>query len=87
MKFGAKKLFKKELDVSLRAITSEICKKLTDDRIKHAPELYKIATSKIENKNLKKALESDVANDVADDVVEKTRKNSKKNRCKCSFWL
>ena len=56
MKFGAKKLFKKELDVSSRTITSEISKKLTDDRRKHALELYKIGTSKIKNKNLKKNL-------------------------------
>ena len=57
MQFGAKNLFKKGLDVSSRAITSEISKKLIDEGIKHAPELYKIGTSKIKNKNLKKALD------------------------------
>lgn len=46
MKFGKEKLFKKGLDFGSRAITSEIGKKLIDEGIKHAPELYKISTSK-----------------------------------------
>ena len=74
MKFGAKNLFNKRIDVGSRAITSEIGKKLTDERIKDAPELYKIGTSKIKNKNLKKALESDAGNY----IVEETRKKAKK---------
>ena len=72
-----KNLFEKDVgsrDIGLRAVTSEIGKKLIDERIKHAPELYKIGTSKIKNKNLKKALESDVANY----IVEETRKKAKK---------
>ena len=73
MKFRAKKIFEKRLDVGLRAITSEIRKKLIDEVIKHAPELYEIDTSKIKNKNLKKSLESDVANY----IVEKTQKKAK----------
>ena len=74
MQFGAKNLFKKGLDVGSRAITPEISKKLIDEEIKHAPELYKIGTSKIKNKNLKKALESDVATY----IVEETRKKAQK---------
>ena len=74
MKFGAKNLFNKRIDVGSRAITSEIGKKLTDERIKDAPELYKIGTSKIKNKNLKEALESDAGNY----IVEETRKKAKK---------
>ena len=74
MQFGAKNVFKKGLDVGSRAITSEISKKLIDEGIKHAPELYKIGTSKIKNKNLKKALESDVATY----IVEETRKKAQK---------
>ena len=58
MKSGVKNLLKKGLDVHSRAITSEITsktsrKKLIDEGIKHAPELYKIGTSKIKNKNSK----------------------------------
>ena len=62
MKFGAKNLFNKGIDVGSRAITSEIGKKLIDERIKDAPELYKIGTFRIKNRNLKKALESDAGN-------------------------
>ena len=62
MKFGAKSLFNKGIDVGSRAITSKIGKKLIDERIKDAPELYKIGTFKIKNRNLKKALESDAGN-------------------------
>ena len=74
MKFGAKNLFKKGLDVSSRVITSEIAKNLIDEGIKYAPELYKIGTSQIKNKNLKKALLSDVANY----IVEETHKKAKR---------
>ena len=74
MQFRANKLFKKGLDVGSRAITSEIGKKLIDKGVKHAPGLYKIGTSKIKNKNLKKVVESDVANY----IVEETRKKAKK---------
>ena len=85
MKFRAKKLFQKGLDVNPWALTSEIGKKLINEGIKHAPELYKIGTSKIKNNNLKKALESDFANY----VVEKTHKKAKKKKkgSKSSLWL
>ena len=76
MKFRAKKLFQKGLDVNPWVLTSEIGKKLINEGIKHAPELYKIGTSKIKNNNLKKALESDFANY----VVEKTHKKAKKKK-------
>ena len=74
MKFGVKELFKKGLDVGLRALTSEIGQKLINEEIKHAPQLYKIGTFKVKNNNLKKGLECDVAND----IVEETRKKTKK---------
>ena len=84
MKFRAKKIFEKRLDVGLRAITSEIRKKLIDQVIKNAPELYKIDTSKIKNKNLKKSLESDVANYIVEETQKKAKNKNKtkKNRCK-----
>ena len=84
MKFRAKKIFEKRLDVGLSAITSEIRKKLIDKVIKHAPELYKIDTSKIKNKNLKKSLESDVANYIVEKKQKKAKNKSKtkKNRYK-----
>ena len=80
MKFGAKLLFKKGLDVASRAITFKIGKKLIVEVKKHTPELYKIGTSKIKYKNLKKALESDVANYIAEETCKK--KNNKNNNKK-----
>ena len=56
MKFGAKNLFKKRIDVASRAITSEIGKKLIDKGIKDAPELYKIGILKLKIKTSKKLL-------------------------------
>ena len=54
-------LFKKGLGVSVKALNSDIGKKLVDEGIKHASELYHLETSKIKNKNVKRALESEVA--------------------------
>ena len=63
-------LLKKGLDIGLKRISSEIAKKITDKGIKHAPDLYKFGTSKIKNKNLKRALYSDIA----DYTVKKAQK-------------
>ena len=83
MKFGAKLLFKKGLDVASRAITFKIGKKLIVEVKKHTPELYKIGTSKIKYKNLKKALESDVANYIAEETCKKkTTTTTTKKKCK-----
>ena len=71
MKFEAKNLFQKGLNLGSRAPTSEIEKKLIDEGIKHTPEQYKTGTSKIKNKNLKKALESDVANYIVEETRQK----------------
>ena len=54
-------LLKKGLDIGLRAISSEIGKKKIDEGIKHAPDFYKFGTSKIKNKNLKRAPDSEIA--------------------------
>ena len=62
-------LLKKGLDIGSKAISSEIGKKIIDEGIKHAPDLYKFGTSKIKNKNLKRALNSDIA----DFAVKKAR--------------
>ena len=50
-------------------------KKLIDEKVKHAPEPYKLGTSKIKNKSMKKALESDVA----DYIVKETQKEVKED--------
>lgn len=48
--------------MALKAINSEVEKKLLDHRIKHAPEVYKYCKSRVKNKTLNRALESDIAN-------------------------
>ena len=74
-KYGAKNLFKKGQNVGSKAISSEIGKKLIDEGIKHAPELYKLGASEIKNKNLRRALDSDIANYIAEQSQEKAKEN------------
>lgn len=45
----------------------------TDEGIKHAPELYRLGTSKIKSKNVREAFETDVA----DCIVQETQKKAK----------
>ena len=68
-------LLRKGLGVGARAINSEVGKELVNEGIKLAPELYRLGTSKIRNKNMKKALESEVANYVVKEAQKKTAKN------------
>ena len=53
-------LLKKGLGVGASALNSEFGEKIVGKGIKHAPELHKFGTSKIKNKSLKKALESEL---------------------------
>ena len=69
-KLGAKTLFKTGISAGSKALSSEIGKKLIDEGIKNAPNIYKFGTSKIKNNNLKKALESNVANY----IIQETQK-------------
>ena len=48
---------------------------MIDEGIKHAPELYKFGTSKIKNKNMKRALNSDVANYIITETPKKVKDN------------
>ena len=63
-------LLRKGLDIGSKAISSEIGKKIIDERIKHAPDLNSFGTSKIKNKILKRALDLDIA----DYAVKKAQK-------------
>ena len=58
-----------------KAFNSDTGKGLIDEWIKCAPDLYRFATSKIKNENVRKALESDVANY----IVEETEKKAKED--------
>ena len=70
-------LLKKGLSAGAKAINSDIGKKLIDEGIKHAPELYRLGTSRIRNKNVRKALESEVANYVVQEGQKRSRKRRK----------
>ena len=56
-------------------MSSEIGKNLIDEVIKHAPDLYKFGTSKIRNKKLKEALESDAANYIIQEIQKKVKED------------
>ena len=50
-------------------------KKLIDEGIKHAPELYKLGTSKIKNKSMKKVLESNMASYIVKKIQKKVKED------------
>ena len=66
---------KRGINIGAKALNSVLGKKLMDEGIKDTPELCKFGTSKIKNKNLKRALESDIANY----AVKKAKKKAVKN--------
>ena len=55
-KLGVKTLFKKGISTGSKVLSPEIGKKPIDEGTKNPPELYKLGTSKIKNKSVKKAL-------------------------------
>ena len=62
-------LLKKGISAGAKAINSDIGKKLIDE------VLYHLGTSKIRNKNVRKALESEVANYVVQEAQKKAAEN------------
>ena len=68
---GAKTLFNWGVNAGSKALSSG--KKLIDEGINHAPEIYRLGTSKIKNKTVRNALDSDVANY----IVQETQKKAK----------
>ena len=72
---GAKILFKWGLNAGSKAVSSEIGKNLIDQGIKHVPEIYSLGTSKIKNKTVRNALNSDIINY----IVQETQKKAKEN--------
>ena len=69
-----KGLFRKGFSADTKALSSDLGQKLINEGIKQAPNLYRIGTSKIKNKNVRKALESDVANYLVEEVQKKAKK-------------
>ena len=56
-------------------MSSDIGKKLIDEGIKHAPDLCRLVTSKIKNKNERQALESDVANYIVEEMQKRAKED------------
>ena len=56
-----------------KALNSALGRKITNKRIDNIPNLFKYGVSKIKNKNVKKALNSDIAN-IVDEAQNKVRK-------------
>ena len=65
--------FRRAITTGTTALSSQLGKKLIAKRIKLDPDLYRLETSIIKNKNMRKALQSDVGNY----LVEETNKQKK----------
>ena len=56
-----------------KAINSVLGKKIIDKGIENIPNLVKYGTSKIKNKNVRRALNSDIANCVVEETQNKAK--------------
>ena len=74
----ASNLAKAGIELGTKALGSEFGKKLINKGIDNIPNIFKFEVSKIENKNVKKAMRSDIANMVADKARSRA-KNKYKN--------
>ena len=74
-KLGARNLLKQGVSAGTKGLSSDIGKRLIDEGIKHAPDLYRFGTSKIKNENIRKVLESDAANYIFEETHKKARKD------------
>ena len=69
-----KNLLKAGINLGSKAIGSEIGKKIINKGIDNIPSIFKFSRSKIKNKNIKKALETEIAEIVVGKVKSKARK-------------
>ena len=67
-------LLKAGINLGSKAIGSDIGKKIINKGIDNIPNIFKSGRSKIKNKNIKKALESEIADKVVGEVKSKARK-------------
>ena len=58
-----------------KAINSGLGKKIIDEGIKHAPDLYKYGAFKNRNKKVHKALNSNIANYIVTETQNKAKDN------------
>ena len=56
-----------------KAINSVLGKKLIDKRTESLPDIVKFGSSKIKNKNIQRALDSDIANHVVEEAQNRAQ--------------
>ena len=61
--------------MGLKAINSGLGKTIINEGIKHTVDLYKYETSKIRNKKVQEALNSDIANYIKTETLNKAKDN------------
>ena len=66
----ATNLLQKSIELGSRAVGSEFCKRLINKGIDN---IFKFGVSKINNKNMKRAVESEIANMVVDEAVKRAK--------------
>ena len=66
-------LAKAGLELGSKAIGSEFGKKLINKGIDNIPNLFNFGISKIKNKNVKRAMESDIAKMVVDEAANRAK--------------
>ena len=74
-KLGASNSLKQRVNAGTKSLSSDIGKKLIDEGIKHVPFLYRLGTSKIKNKNVRKALESDAVDYIAEKMQQRAKED------------
>ena len=72
----ASDLAKIGLTMGSKALNSAVGRKIINKHIDNIPNMFKYGVSKIKNKNVKKALNSDIANIVVDEAQIKVTKTS-----------
>ena len=56
-----------------KAVNSSLGKKLINKSFDNTPNIFKYGVSKIKNKNIKRAMNSDIANMVVDETQNKNK--------------
>ena len=72
-------LIKTGINLSLRALGSDIGKKIINKGIDNILNIFRFGRSKVKNKNIKKALESEIADLVVSEAQNKVRKKYDSN--------
>ena len=69
----ATNLLQKSIELGSRAVASEFGKRLINKGIDNIPNIFKFGVSKINNKNMKRTVESKIANMVVDEAVKRAK--------------